>query len=200
MTKKKLVTIGDDDDSDNIMQMIRDVAGEEVHDWLCHHHGGTRIRLPTLRRFNEASALSKQIGFEMAKKVMDAVGVDRGTQDFVVPLGKTAVQENLKARIKELLAEDGLPANEIAKMTGVHSRTVWRYKTLMRKRGEKLGDHKLPRRPNPTLAATTSIAETIVRQLLLEGHSPSLLRNIVKISPTVILTIRAELLRQGKLK
>ncbi|WP_349507234.1 helix-turn-helix domain-containing protein [Agrobacterium pusense] len=200
MTKKKLITIGDDDDSDNIIQMIRDVAGEDVHDWLCHHHGGTRICLPTLRRFNEESAVSKQLGFEMAKKVMDAVGVDQGTQEFDVPLGKAAVKESLKARITELLAENGLSADEIARMTGVHTRTIWRHKALMRKRGEKLGDPTLPRRPNPALAATSSIAESIVRQLLLEGHSPSLLRNIVKIPPAVILTIRAELLRQGKLK
>lgn len=198
MTKNKLITIGDDDDSDNIMQMIRDVAGEDVHDWLCHHHGGTRLRIPSLRHFNEKSGLSRHLGYEVAKKIMDAVGVEVG-QRFLVPTCKGgAAPDKLRARITELLAEDGLTARDVAVLTGAHIRTVHRRRAEMHARGEKIGNWKAPRRNDVAYAEMKGA--NIVRQLLLEGHTPSLLREILNIPPTVILTIRAELLRQGKLK
>jgi len=197
MTKKKLITLNEDDDSDRIMQMIRDIAGEEAHNLLCQRFGGTRLRLPSLSRFSEKSLISRHLGHDMAKKVMDAVGVD-AWQRFTVPRGKDALPDKLRARITELLAEDGFTSRDIALMTGAHMRTVHRRRAEMLARGEKIGNWKAPRRNGGAYADVKGAA--IVRQLLLEGHAPSLLRDILKIPPDVILTIRAELLRQGKLK
>lgn len=196
MTKNKLITLDAPDDSDRIMQMIRDIAGEEAYDLVCRHFGGTRLHIPSLSRFNEKSLLSRRLGHDMAKKVMDAVGVEVW-QRVTVPRGKYGVVDKLIARVTELLAEDGFSSRDIALMTGAHMRTVYRRRAEMLARGEKIGNWKAPRRNEGTADVKGA---NIVRQLLMEGHAPSLLRDIMKIPPDVILTIRAELLRQGKLK
>lgn len=83
---------------------------------------------------------------------------------------------------------------DVSSLTGVHMRTVHRRRADMITRGEKVGRWNAPR-PNNFTCAEVKGAD-IVRQLLLEGHQPSLLRDIMKIPPDVILTIRAELLRR----
>ncbi|TRA93669.1 MULTISPECIES: hypothetical protein [Rhizobium/Agrobacterium group] len=198
MTKKKLITIGDDDDDQTLFEMIRDVAGDDVADHLIQVAGGTRIYLPRVGNLTPQSELARFVGFDVAMAISRACAIGTSRQFIFVPLAKAGIAESVRGRIEELLRKDGLTRRDVSLLTGVHLRSVDRRIAAMKARGEKLGRWDASR-PNNFIYAEVKGA-SIVRQLLLEGHSPSLLRDIMKIPPDVILTIRAELLRQGKLK
>lgn len=198
MTKKKLITIGDDDDDQTLFEMIREVAGDDVADHLIQVAGGNQIILPKLGSLTTRSQLARYVGMEVARKISSACAVGTARQMIKVPLGAKSIEKSLKNRIEELLRKDGMTVREVCYLTGVHMRTVHRRRAEMLARGEKIGDWKAPRSNNFTYSEVKGA--NIVRQLLLEGHAPSLLRDIMKIPPDVILMIRAELLRQGKLK
>lgn len=76
-------------------------------------------------------------------------------------------------------------------------RTVHREKARMLNSGFAVGHPKQPRKLDQLPEWTKG--ERIVRRLLLQGHSPSQIRDILKVPGTVVLTIRAELLKQGKI-
>lgn len=197
MTKQNgLIHRKDEDVADSIIAMIREGIDEDTFDRFCEVFGGDNLTLPALSNLSSSSKIVKGLGIEAAKKIMECVGVE-ARQTFYVPRLNQNPHGELIKRIEELLAENGITVGEIAMVTGATARTVYRCKARMRKHGRSLGD---PTKPRRCLDQTQpGKAESIIRQLLLEGHPPSLLRDLMNIPAAVILTIRAELLKQGKL-
>lgn len=197
MTKQNgLIRRKGEDVADSIIAMIRDGVDEDTFDRFCEVFGGDHLNLPALSNLSSTNKIVKGLGLEAAKRILDCVGVETG-QTFYVPRLNKNLRGELVKRIEELLTENGITAAEIALVTGVTVRTVFRCKARMRKHGRNLGDPSKPRR-SPDQSQPGK-AESIIRQLLIEGHPPSLLRDIMNIPAAVILTIRAELLKQGKL-
>lgn len=196
MDQRKLIEYDTTDVDDSVVAMIRETVDPSTFERFCKIFGGNKLMLPSLSNLSSRSSIVKRLGIEDAKKIMDAVGVE-APQIFYVPRLDESARGQTTKRIEELLAENGISIAEIVTATGSTVRTVYRCKARMRQRGLKVGDPKKPRRK--CALEQCGKGETIVRQLLLEGHSPSLLRDIMNIPATVILTIRAELLKQGKL-
>lgn len=190
MTKKKLVSFVGQDEDDTVFDQIRDVCGEELADKLSSEFGGERIQIPARHRFHAKHPLAVRLGYDLALQVVEAVAIWKASGWFDIP-------KNLDSRIQNLLAQDGISAREIAQRTGVHMRTVWRRKRRMLEQGLRLGCPKAPRTFVPSPEEEKGIE--IVRTLLLEGHSPSQIRDILNVPGTVVLTIRAELLKKGKI-
>ncbi|PZU25003.1 MAG: hypothetical protein DI589_02075 [Shinella sp.] len=189
--KKNLITINDEAEG-RIFPMIIELCGDEIADALIDAAGGTRVSMPSTHGFNEDSELARLLGFARAQKVVEEIGTADGHVRFNVP-------SRTEYRIEQLLKQNGITAREVAIRTGVSMRTIHRKRAAMRRRGVALGSPAGAR--HMTKGACDNVKGVgIVRQLLLEGHAPSLLRDIMNIPPEVILTIRAELLKQGKLK
>lgn len=173
-----------------MFEHIKDVCGEDIADAMSHRLGGSRISIPKHEDFDENHFLAMALGYELAKTIVEAVATSVPSHHFHVPI-------RIDRRIQALLEQDGVTVGEIAERTGVHVRTVWRHKAKMRKAGRRIGDPFLPRTLLPTTEETKG--HQIVRTLLLEGHSPSQIRDILQVPGSVVLTIRASLLKQGKL-
>ena len=184
-----------DDIDDNMMMLLREGLDTETFERFCKIFGGQKIVIPGISHLSEGKRLAQALGLKAAKKILDCVGVE-APQEFYVPLLENSVQKKAIQRVEELLAENGLSVQDVATLSGSTVRTVYRRKARMRQRGLKLGDPKQPGRQH---APPSHKGADIIRQLLIEGHSPSFLRDIMNIPATVILTIRAELLKQGKL-
>ena len=194
MTMKKPLIgfVGDDGNAASVFAQIRETLGDEDAEELAMYVGGQRIALPRPSKLCPEHLLCQRIGYELACRIVEAVSPEEGgVSAFYVP-------SLIELRVIRLLEEDGLTAREIAQRAGVCMRTVHRYRARMLKKGLRVGNHKAPR----TLYRTYEISkgEKIVRTLLLEGHSPSQVRDILAVPGEVVLTIRAELLKEGKLQ
>ncbi|MCJ8506612.1 helix-turn-helix domain-containing protein [Rhizobium lemnae] len=190
MTKKKLVSFVGQDEDDSVFAQIRDVCGEEVADQLSAVFGGERLCIPSIQIFHPEHVFAIRLGYDLASKVVEAAATWKPSGWFFVPM-------NTDKRIQALLEQDGLSTREVAQRTGVHMRTVWRHKQRMRAQGRRLGCPYSPRTYVHSPEEQKGIE--FVRTLLLEGHSPSQIRDILNVPGTVVLTIRAELLKQGKI-
>ena len=191
---KKLLTINDEaDDDDTVFRMIKDLCSEDVINTLMDVAGGTRISIPSVKSFSETSEISRRLGYDVAKEIVSAVGVYEISTRIHVP-------SRTKYMLEHLCRQDGLSANYIAWKTGVTMRSVYRARAALRKRGIKTGTPCRRRsiRHGGDFEGIPGV--DVVRQLLLEGRSPSLLRDIMNIPPDVISWVRADLLKQGKLK
>lgn len=191
---KKLITINNDDDDDgDVFSMIQELCSEEAVNALLDAVGGCRVRIPTLESFSEESELSRVVGYKVAKEIMAAVGLGE------IP-ARISVPSRTRYRLEQLCKQDGLSANLIAFKTGVTMRSVYRTRAELRKKGVKLGApcRRRPIRHGGSFDDVPGVS--VVRQLLLEGHKPSFLREIMNIPPEVIAWVRADLLKQGKLK
>jgi len=192
-TKKPLIGfVGDDENGASVFTQIRETLGDEDAEELAMYVGGQRIALPRPSKLSPEHPLCQRIGYPLACRIVEAVSPeDGGVPAFYVP-------SLIDLRITRLLEEDGLTAREIAQRAGVCMRTVHRYRARMLRKGLRVGNHKAPR----TLYRTYEVSkgEKVVRTLLLEGHSPSQIRDILAVPGEVVLTIRAELLREGKIK
>lgn len=198
--QKRLIRLAADDEAESLFQDIVDVIGPDVAEKLQRAAGGIRISLPRPSKLTERSKLSRLIGYEDAKRIVDAlVPEGQSLSPFYVPMGDTSSTAMLKQRVDDLLQQDGITAQEVSLRTGVHMRTVHRRKSYLRRLGKRIGD---PSRKGGMgeVAGIDSRHAVIIRTLLLEGHSPSVLRGILSVPGEVILTIRAGLLRDGTLR
>lgn len=191
MGKTKLISfVGDDGNKEGVYAQIRDVCGHDVADKLSRRCGGQRLSIPSFSDFDEQHAFAVNVGYDLARTIVVAVATKQPSGWFDVPM-------SLDRQIQALLQENGVSSREIAQRTGVHMRTVFRHKQRMLSRGLRVGDPFAPRTLVPT--PEESKGQKIVRDLLLEGHSPSQIRDILRVPGQVVLSIRAELLREGKL-
>lgn len=188
--KQPIVSFAGHDEDDGMLDQIRDICGPDVADQLSKEFGGERLRIPPMHVFSSEHPLAVRLGYDLALRVVDAVATWKHSERFSIPM-------NLNKRIEVLLEQDGLSTLEIAQRTGVHMRTVFRRKKRMLEQGRRLGNPKAPRNFVPSEQEQKGIE--IVRTLLIEGHSPSQIRDILNVPGTVVLTIRAELLKQGKI-
>ena len=191
--KKIMSTGSESDDNDTLFNMIKELCSEDAVDTLICNAGGTTINIPSIKSFSETSEISRRLGFDVAKEIVSAVGVYEITTRIQVPA-------RTKYMLEKLCRQDGLSANYIARKTGVTMRSVYRARAALRKQGIKTGTPCRRRRIQHGGNFDDIPGVDIVRQLLIEGHKPSFLRDIMNIPPDIILTIRAELLKQGKLK
>lgn len=198
--KKKLISLPsdwDDDDefgAESIADAIVRVLGPEALEKVRAAVGGSRVHFPTASKLQPDNWFALTVGFDAAYRFCDEVlSAEYGASHVYIPLGPLSSQEQTRQRITELL-DQGISANEIAKDLKCHVRTVWRVK----KRA-----HAGRRSGNPTKRKDTARqgdkAHAIVRQLLSEGHSAADLRDILAVSGSVILSIKTELIREGKL-
>ena len=202
--KKKLISLPsdwDDDDefgAESIADAIERVLGPEALEKVRTAVGGSRVHFPCASKLQPDNWFSKTVGFEEAFRFCDEVfTADYGATHVYIPLGPLSSQEQTRQRIAELL-DEGLSANEIAKDLKCHVRTVWRVKkrvggssAALRRAGDTLKRNAAARRGDK--------AHAIVRQLLSEGHSAADLRDVLAVPGNVILSIKAELIREGKL-
>lgn len=197
---KRLIRLAADNEAASFFQDITDVIGSEIADKLQRLAGGIRVSIPRPSKLTERSKLSRIIGYDDAKRIVEELAPEGQTiNPIYVPLGNTSRTAMLKQRVDDLLQQDGITVQEVALRTGVHMRTVHRRKSHLRKAGKRLGDPAQASKESPPLHLENKGA-LIVRTLLLEGYSPSLLRGILNVPGDVILTARAELLREGKLR
>lgn len=198
MTKKRFIRIEVDDDDDNILDAIRELAGEDVAERLQKAVAGTRITIPSAKDFSPNCSLARLVGYEDAAKIVEAVSPAEESIPFVeIPLGNRSSLSAIHKRIDELLQEDGLVTRDIALLVGCTMRTIFRRRAQLRSKGVKLGNHRKPR--TVAVEVPENIGTRIVRTLLLEGYSPSQLRDVLNVPGEAILTIRAKLIREGKL-
>lgn len=196
--KEPLIKLDSEDDDDNILDAIRDLVGDDVADKLQKLAGGTRITIPSVRQFSPDCALARLIGYEDAARIVEAISPGRTSLDRVeIPTGSKLLFDALAKRVDELLQEDGLTTREIALLVGCHMRTVFRRRAHLRSIGVKIGNPRMPR--TVAIEVPKDIGTRIVRTLLLEGYSPSQLRDFLKVPGEAILMIRAELIREGKI-
>lgn len=196
--KKPLIKLDTDDDDETVLDAIRELVGDDVADRLQKAAAGTRITIPSAKRFSPDCSLARLVGFEDASRIVDAISpAEASLPEVDIPLGSTSGLGALQNRVDELLLEDGLTTREIALLVGCHMRTIFRRRAQLRSKGVKVGNPHKPR--TAAIAVPEDIGTRIVRTLLLEGHSPSQLRDILKVPGEAILTIRAELIREGKL-
>lgn len=206
--KKKLISFagGDEDDDygdESIAQAIERVLGSEALNKVRAHVGGTKVSIPPAGRLHPDHWLAQTLGFEAAFRFCDEVlSAEIGAHDVYIPLGPISSQRKIRQRI-EVLLHEGWSANDIARNLKCHERTVWRVKRHW------YASRNLPH-PNRSRNASASAsrkksvrrsekARTIVRQLLLEGHSAALLRDVLAVPGSIILSIKTELIREGKL-
>lgn len=183
--------INDDDGLYPVFAQIRELLGDDDAEELARLCGGERIALPRPSRLSADHPLSKRIGHDLARRIVDAVSPEgTGVPRFSVP-------KFADIRIQRLLEEDGLTCREVAQRLRVSQRTVYRHRQRMLRRGLRIGNWRAPRSMERTQEMNKG--ETIVRTLLVEGHSPSQIRDILNVPGEVVLSIRAALLREGKL-
>ncbi len=141
MTKRPLISIDwCDDEQEHLLDDIRELVGDEVADKLIAEAGGMRISLPRPSALTPNSRISRLIGYEDAKRIVDAVcPASVGVAQFTVPLSVHSRQQRTNQRLSELLSRDGLTSNDVARLAGVHVRTVYRHKARMRRDGEYVG-------------------------------------------------------------
>ncbi|MCZ8159102.1 MAG: hypothetical protein O9256_04370 [Rhizobiaceae bacterium] len=196
--KKPLIKLDTDDDDENILDAIRDLVGEEVADKLQMAAAGTRITIPSARGFSSRSSLARMVGYEDAARIVEAISPsETSIPEVDIPVGSTSGLGALQSRVDNLLQEDGLTTREIALLVGCHMRTIFRRRAQLRSKGVKIGNPRKPR--TSAIEVPDNIGTRIVRTLLLEGYSPSQLRDVLNVPGEAILTIRAELIREGKL-
>jgi hypothetical protein len=206
--KKKLISLPSDYDDDDfgdesIATAIERVLGPEALEKVRNAVGGARVSFPPAGRLQPDHWLAATVGFEDAYRFCDEVfSADYGARHVYIPLGPNAAQEKTRQRISELL-DDGLSANEISRLLKCHVRTVWR--TKRRFYETNASPHPKRSRQASSAAARKSAvrggdkAHAIVRQLLMEGHSAALLRDLLAVPGSAILSIKSELIREGKL-
>lgn len=203
--KKKLISLPSDwDDNDefgaeSVADAITRVLGPEALEKVRAAVGGARVDFPAARWLKPDHWFALAVGYEEAKRFCDEVFTpDYGADHVYIPLGRLSAMEETRQRIRELL-EDGLSANAIALTLKCHVRTVFRTKRKIK----ELASNR-PRKAS-CIAERKSAgrrgeqARRIVRQLLCEGHSAADLRDILAVPGSVILSIKTELIREGKL-
>lgn len=192
MKKALISSPGEDDDAGfAVFAQIRELLGDDDAEELARLVGGERIALPRPSKLTEKHPLAVRIGFELASRLVYTLSPEKtGVPRFAVP-------KFIDIRLQRLLEEDGLTAREIAQRLRISQRTVHRYRKRMKSKGLRIGDWRQQR----TLEETneTRKGEKIVRTLLLEGHSPSQIRDILNVPGQVVLSIKAQLLNEGKL-
>lgn len=99
---------------------------------LAESFGGRRVELPA--RPKAKNALLRALGLHAVTAIIAAIG----NGPVIVPLGPTAQGRRTARRIDQMIA-DGRSVNDIARETGVHSRTVSRRKRLLKLSGQGRG-------------------------------------------------------------
>lgn len=197
--KKKLISLPSDWDDDefgaeSIADAIERVLGPEALEKVRAAVGGARVHFPAAKKLRPDNWFALTVGFDEAYRFCDEVlSAEYGATHVYIPLGRMSSQEQTRQRIAELL-DEGLSANEVARALKCHVRTVWRVKK--RSSAGPQGGNAAKRRD---AIVQGDKAHAIVRQLLSEGHSAADLRDILAVPGSVILSIKTELIREGKL-
>lgn len=104
---------------------LADLVGEQRARRLAQIHGGTRLYVP--ERLTPDHPLVTEIGYEAALSLVHAFK----REYLEIPLGPSGVHaQSIRSR-RELVSrldEEGWSAPEIARVTGIHCRTVYRHR------------------------------------------------------------------------
>lgn len=203
--KKKLIGYAGQDDEDDfsdetIAEGIERILGRETLEKLTDLVGGTRVYFPPASRLTPDNWLVQAVGYDDAYRFCKDFMPEDVHTEGVIPLGCRA--ETLRNRIEELL-DEGWSVRDIARNLKCHERTVWRSKRRWYE-SRKVPHPEQSRKCSAAIDRKRHVrrgekARAIVRQLLLEGHSSALLRDLLAVPGDIILSIKTELIREGKL-
>lgn len=205
MTGKKLISMPLDDDEGELPNLVEDIRvyfGDEIADKVITNFGGVRLTVPSAEKLTEGHAFVKILGMETAKAICELLLPAETRFEFVVPLNRANGAVALRKRIRELLQRGGQSTRQIALCCGVHERTVWRERSRMKKTGIPLGKSVANKTYRDIASNAVLFEEELVRLveiLLLEGFSPSLLQQYLRVGGSVITTIRNRLIKEGRL-
>lgn len=107
-----------------ILSAIARVTNAGVALRLAQARGGTEMTFSARRE----SALSKLVGQESARKIVDELGASR----FMIPMASARGQHGRRAAVRKMLAE-GATLNQAALACDVHVRTARRIKNPKQK-------------------------------------------------------------------
>lgn len=108
-------------DLPDLLARLAEACGEGVALKFAGEFGGREIYLPAPDRLTEEHPIAVLLGLKVAKVAAAALGP---SGRLIVPLGPTSTQKRTRARIRALTGE-GKPVGEIARVVGVHERTVY---------------------------------------------------------------------------
>lgn len=99
------------------LSVVVELCGAEAMRALVAAHGGTRIYIP--RRPSPRSALCRTLTVDDVRKIIEAFGFG----EVEIP----SCNHSMRRASIEKLAAEGKTTREIAKLLGIHQRTVFRH-------------------------------------------------------------------------
>lgn len=133
--KKSIDENQTDDAIRRLPGLLREIAEASNYDaalTVARVKGGQRVYL----RLNPPTDhwLSRAVGHAAAIKICSAVCPASGGLDIDIPMGRAIPVQARKAQIEQLTL-DGAGKMKIAEITGLHYRTVQKYRTALRAEG-----------------------------------------------------------------
>lgn len=110
-----------------ILATIDAIAGRQAALAVAAAKGGVNVYIPTPARLKSDHWLVQAVGLDAARKIAAAEGGLR----YDIPCGPLARRDAVSRTIERALSE-GKSTHEVARLAGVHVRTVRRHKSRIR--------------------------------------------------------------------